>query len=239
MKTPLLVVLTVAVQLLAGCSGRPLVPGERQALHRVFGEQVDYDTVRVHDGVFRRTAKVRQALREEGVSLSAMLAEEGLTDDSGEVLSESEAIKRFIGNTPAFALGNRIYFSRDDYLDNLAYDESGMVRVTDLSLLAHEMMHVWQHQHRDQSGYSLAAIILQNIRYPDRYAFSLRPGKPLLEYRFEQQGAIVELYVHCSYMPATPYFEQLREVVGTVFDLSAPMRGRVGSTSINCLGEYP
>lgn len=206
-----------ALLILAGCCGRPLVPDEVMALRDIQGAQVRYDDVRVHDGLFRRTAKVRKALRQEGSTLAALLEQAALTDDNGDPLTEREAVQRFADRPDALTLGNHIYYQRDMYRDNFARGPNGEVPVWDLALLAHEITHVWQNQHRARTGYSLAAVILEHLRYDQPYAFRLAPGKAFLEYRFEQQGAMIQRYVICSYYPSTPWFEQLRAVVEPVF----------------------
>lgn len=207
----------LAVLVLAGCSGRPLVPDEVAALRGIQGEQVRYADVRVHDGVFRRTAKVRKALREEGSELSALLEQAALTDVSGRPLTERTAVQHFVARPDALTLGDHIYYQRDMYRKNFARGLNGDVPVWDLALLAHEVTHVWQHQNRSRTGYSLAAVILEHLRHDEPYAFRLAPGKAFLDYRFEQQGAMVQRYVICSYFPSTPWFEQLRAVVEPVF----------------------
>ncbi|KAF0809732.1 hypothetical protein A167_01548 [Alcanivorax sp. S71-1-4] len=207
----------LALLMLAGCSGRPLVPDEVAALRDIQGEQVHYEDVRLHDGMFRRTAKVRKALREEGNELTALLAQAALTDGRGQPMTERQAVQQFVARPDAVTLGDHIYYQRDMYRKNFARGQHGDVPVWDLALLAHEVTHVWQHQNRSRTGYSLAAVILEHLRHDAPYAFRLVPGKTFLEYRFEQQGAMVQRYVICSYFPATPWFEQLRAVVEPVF----------------------
>lgn len=97
-------------------------------------------------------------------------------------------INDFMGGV---VLWNHIHMStplyRKDYRD--AYED----------LFGHELTHVWQHQNRHWTGYSIWRALREQLRYEDPYYYDEQPildrtSKEFTKYRFEQQGAIVGDY---------------------------------------------
>lgn len=61
-----------------------------------------------------------------------------------------------------------------------------------LSILAHEMVHVWQYR----NGMTLLRYIWRDvIGHHGHYAYDLIPGKPYRDYGYEQQAAMMEDWV--------------------------------------------
>jgi len=61
-----------------------------------------------------------------------------------------------------------------------------------LSVLAHELVHVWQYQ----EGMTLLRYILRDVILRlGQYAYHLQPGKVFTAYGYEQQAAMVEDWV--------------------------------------------
>ncbi len=80
--------------------------------------------------------------------------------------------------------GRRIFWP------DLAADMSGDVRK--LSVLAHELVHVWQYE----TGMTLPKYVWRDvIGRLGRYAYRLKPGKPFTAYGYEQQAAMMEDWV--------------------------------------------
>jgi Domain of unknown function (DUF4157) len=87
--------------------------------------------------------------------------------------------------------------NNDIYMTSYSVDYS-----LDPYLLAHEVMHVWQWQNRQYTGYTFIKILSEHLTYCGLhfgcdavYDYTIKPGKRFLEYRFEQQGKIVQDYV--------------------------------------------
>ncbi len=86
-------------------------------------------------------------------------------------------------------LYNIIFYPEIYYQDDFSNNANNM------ALLAHEITHVWQHQCPDFQ-YSWINAALEHILYKKEevYQYNLEPGKTLLDYRFEQQGKIIQHY---------------------------------------------
>jgi len=96
----------------------------------------------------------------------------------------------------AVTIDNTVSFSKDSYsLDFSLVESIGL-----LSLLAHEVTHVWQYQNRVR-GYWWMKAALEHIRHRSQvYHYRLDRRKSLDEYRFEQQAQIVQDYVFAKSM---------------------------------------
>jgi hypothetical protein len=80
-------------------------------------------------------------------------------------------------------------------------------------LLAHELTHVWQWQHRDRTGYHPFRAAAEHVRSDDPYLFEEQTAD-FLSFGFEQQGAIMEEYVCCAVLdPAAPRTARLRAML--------------------------
>ncbi len=61
-----------------------------------------------------------------------------------------------------------------------------------LSVLAHELVHVWQYR----TGMTLLSYFLRDVLiHRGRYEYELIPGKPYCDYGYEQQAAMMEDWV--------------------------------------------
>ncbi|RCU48759.1 hypothetical protein DU002_13270 [Corallincola holothuriorum] len=74
------------------------------------------------------------------------------------------------------------------------------------SLFIHEMVHVWQYQNNVLNPIIAAAIemLRHMFQYHKAYQYTLEEGKDLLDYRIEQQAAIIEDYYRSQYLGAPP-----------------------------------
>jgi len=100
------------------------------------------------------------------------------------------------GDARAMAIKNSLLFRRGNYFEDftaVATTPDGPF-ISDRALLAHELMHVWQWQNRKETGFSLARAIAEHLEYGDdvyKYGYPFENGD-YLDYRYEQQGKIVE-----------------------------------------------
>ncbi|KIC46990.1 hypothetical protein RA28_04535 [Ruegeria sp. ANG-S4] len=196
----------------ASC-GRQLTPQERAFVGNIHGETVDADRVRLVKGApvaavtFTRKARPRLTCRER---ILPPVKTETVT-----------------GKPAAVALFNRVYFTKDWYLDDYMSQYPDRMNLIAAMLLAHEVTHVWQWQNRETTGYHPLRAAAEHGRLSDPYLFDLDTSPDFLAYGFEQQGSIVEEYVCCRALdPGAPRTKRLHDMLQPHFDLAALPGGR-------------
>ena len=177
-----------ALVCLSAC-GRTMTDGETRYAQSILTSDIALDKARFSGSDNRKFHRAIRQLREEGeIEILNRDLNEGNFEENKSLLAF--ALPEIFG-APAMAVGNTVFFSRDRYLD----DFSTTVFRDDLWLMAHELVHVWQWQNRDEIGYSFSKIVSEHLKYKDAvYDYQLETGKAFTDYRFEQQGAIVECY---------------------------------------------
>lgn len=175
-------VVVVLAIVLAGC-GRPLTPGEREFARALHGDALDPDRVRLIEGAplapvtFRYRARPRTSCRERILP--------PVTDE-------------FVTSKPAaVTLFSRVLFTRDWYAADYLPDYPDRMDLIAAMLLGHELTHVWQWQNRAQTRYNPLRAAGEHNRSDDPYLFEMTDAPDLLDYAYEQQGAIVEEYICC------------------------------------------
>ncbi|WP_370208869.1 hypothetical protein [Pararhodobacter marinus] len=177
--------------LIAGC-GRPLTVPEADLAARLFGPGLDPAPVRiVENGLVGLRSHVFP------VRPRTTCRERILPPAEGPV---SEA------RGAGVVLGNRMQIRpdlfREDYLRREG--EAGAVSLGAAMFLAHELTHVWQHQNRARTGYSLWRVGREHVALEDPYLFDTdadsdaAEGARFLDYGYEQQASLVEEYVCCE-----------------------------------------
>jgi len=167
--------------LLAACS-RPLSPAETEFAHDLFGPSLDTSQVRVTQGLgiapLYSTVPVRRA------TLKA-------TDQA----CVRKPLPRGAQPPQAFAYRNWLHFDSTLYSSDMAYRWPKALRIPQALILAHELTHAWQWQHRATNGYSATRVIAESLRLADPY-YAPPGSRPVFHsYGFEQQAAMVEDFV--------------------------------------------
>ena len=200
-------VLVLFVLVFASC-GRPLTPQEQAFAGNIHGDTLALDRVRLVEGApvaaitYKREARPRLACRER---ILPPVKEEIVT-----------------GKPAAVALFNRIYFTKDWYLDDYMPQYPEQMHLIAAMLLAHELTHVWQWQNRKTTGYHPLRAAAEHGGQKDPYLFDLDTSPDFLAYGFEQQGAIVEEYVCCRALdPDAARTRRLHRMLSPHFDLSS------------------
>ncbi|WP_171209870.1 MULTISPECIES: hypothetical protein [unclassified Ruegeria] len=200
------------LMVLATC-GRPLTEQERAFASNIQGETLNLDRVRLVEGApvasvtYTRKARPRLACRER---ILPPVKEETVT-----------------GKPAAVALFNRVYFTKDWYLDDYMSKYPERVNLIAAMLLAHELTHVWQWQNRATTGYHPLRAAAEHTGQDDPYLFDLDTSPDFLAYGFEQQGAIVEEYVCCRALdPDAPRTQRLHDMLSKHMDVSTLPQGR-------------
>lgn len=191
---------------LAAC-GRPLTDGEREFAVRIHGDALDLDRVRLVEGApvgnvtFRRTKRPRVTCRERI-----------LPPARDEVVTSKPA---------AVALFNRVFFTRDWYLEDYAPQYPDQLYLVEAMLLSHELTHVWQWQNRRQTGYDPLRAASEQLQVDDPYLFDFEGAPEFLSFAYEQQAAIVEEYVCCRALaPDAARTERLHAMLSGAFPVS-------------------
>ncbi|MFX0547369.1 hypothetical protein ACEWPL_017680 [Roseovarius sp. S1116L3] len=200
--------------LIAGFSGctRPLTENERRFAADVIGPTLDVDAVRIARGF---TPIPAAPAAPDTSDLYPVIEENTVTGLCTRAAPEPRS-----GPPPGWALWNRVHFSREFYRGDLAPAWPDAARFPQALVFAHELVHVWQWQNRDTTGYRPTRAALESLMNMDPYFYS--PGKDasFLEFGYEQQGALLEDYLcHALYDPAGPRRAELRPLLAPYFPL--------------------
>ncbi|GHF55824.1 hypothetical protein [Seohaeicola zhoushanensis] len=205
--------LLCSVLALAAC-GRPLTVNERAFAAAIMGDQLNAKRIRLVDGApvgpvtFHRKPRPRVTCRE----LILPPVKEAI------VTAKPAAVTLF----------NTVFFARDWYTDDYLRGYPDRMSLTAAMLLGHELVHVWQWQNRDRTGYSPLRAAAEHGRSPDPYLFSLDTSPDLLDFGFEQQGSIMEEYVCCRALaPDAARTKRLHEMLSANLPVSdLPKNGK-------------
>jgi hypothetical protein len=134
-------------------------------------------------------------------------------------------------NTGALALFQNVFIRDDLYREDMVEGWPRVLPLADAMLLAHEMVHAWQWQNRDLTGYHPVRAAFEHVGSADPYLFELGTDTDFLDYGYEQQGSIMEEYVCCRTLaPGAARTERLHGMLAEYFALSPldrPMSERV------------
>lgn len=191
---------------LAGCASRPLSLHERAFLSTIHGPALDTRPVRLHDGAlvgevtYTRPQRPRVTCQER-------------------IFPPPPPDEREITVSPgAVAVFHNVFMRRDLYRDDYLPEYPERAHLYAMMLLAHEMTHVWQWQHRGRTGYNPLKAMNEHAVAPDPYLFDLATTARFLDYGYEQQGAIVEEYVCCRTLdPGADRTRRLHDMLSGAF----------------------
>lgn len=216
MRRALALLLCAAVAL-AGC-GRPLTGTERAFAETLQGRGMALDRVRLVRGAPVGTITFRRKPRPP-----VTCRERIMPPETDEIVTTRPA---------AVTLLNRIFLSKDWYLDNYAPGYPERLYLVEAMLLAHELTHVWQWQNRARTGYTPLRAAAEHGAGADPYLFDLAAAPDFLSFGYEQQGAIVEEYLCCRTLaPRAARTERLHEMLSGAFPVSPLPRGK-GETAV-------
>ncbi len=191
--------------LLAAC-GRPLTPNEVAFLADLHGPSLDAGAVRLHDGLAVGTPEEIPA--PPRLSCQSRI----FPPPRGDTIRV---------NTGAMAIFEDIYVRRDLYREDMVAGWPEVLPLADAMLLAHEMVHAWQWQNRDVTGYHPLRAAFEHVRQADPYLFDLETEADFLDYGYEQQGSIMEEYVCCRTLaPEATRTQRLHAMLSKHFALS-------------------
>ncbi len=198
--------LTLLLFLFLAACGRPLTQGETDFANSLFGPTLD--TPRIRIAPFTSLDKITETRpRRPRVTCR-------------ERIWPKPKTRTVTTHTAAFVLYHRINISRDLYLSDYMKKYPRAMSLPAAMLIAHEMTHVWQWQHRDKTGYTPLKALNEHRIGKDPYLLNLTTKARFLDYPYEQQGAIVEEYVCCRALdPQGARTKRLHALLKGVFPL--------------------
>lgn len=119
---------------------------------------------------------------------------------------------------PGFAVGNVIFLSDGFYSVDSGFLWPEAVRLPHTLIFAHELVHVWQWQNRERTGYAPWRALAEGIG-ADAYFYRPDDGEQFLGFGYEQQASIVEDYLcYLILDPSDPEIDELRSLVAPIVD---------------------
>lgn len=111
-------------------------------------------------------------------------------------------------------LWENVYTSPDWSVPNYLPNYPEQMHMTAALFFAHEMVHVWQWQNREITGYTPLRAAREHKNGADPYQFESASAETFLDYGYEQQAAVVEEYLCCSLLdPDAPRTTRLRNLL--------------------------
>ena len=202
--------LLVCGVLALGACARPLTQNERRFAADILGPTLNVDDVRIARGFGPLPATSEDADKSD---LYPIIAENQISG-----LCDRAAPEPRSGPPPGWALWSRIHMSREFYRADLAPDWPRSARFPQALVLAHELVHVWQWQHRGTTGYRPVRAAVENVMNMDPYFYVPGPDASFLKFGFEQQAALLEDYLcYTLYDPGAPRRTELRPLLAPYF----------------------
>jgi len=125
--------------------------------------------------------------------------------------------------TLAAVLFNTIYVREGVYQPDMLPNYPREIYLPDAMLLGHEMVHVWQWQNREVTGYHPLLAALEHASGRDPYLIDPETTADFLSFGFEQQGAIMDEYICClALAPDADRTRRLYTMLDVHFDLPPP-----------------
>ncbi|MBI1416372.1 MAG: hypothetical protein GC146_04040 [Limimaricola sp.] len=194
----------LACLLLAAC-GRPLTPHELAFIEDLQGGQLNPAHVRISDGLASGPPITIAAPPRVTCQQRIYPPPAGPTVQTG---------------TAAMTIFQTVYVHPQLYRDDFLADWPRRIDLPDAMLIAHEMVHVWQWQHRDETHYFPLKAAMEHVQSQDPYLFDPNTHADFLSLGYEQQGAIMEEYVCCRTLaPEAARTKRLHDMLAKVFGL--------------------
>lgn len=193
---------------LSAC-GRPMAPGERALASDIFGPALNTDVIRVKSG-FRGAPTTKDAPLPPKIEKIELRP--GVCDRVSPTPPD--------GPPPAWALYNNIHFAKDYYRSDLAPGWPEQTLIPQTLIFAHELVHVWQWQHRKRTGYRPIKAGLESVLTGDPYFYVPGEGGDYLQYGFEQQASLLEDYFcYGLFDPENPRRAKIRHTLAPYFQM--------------------
>ena len=195
------------ILMVAAC-GRPLTDTETAFMATLTGDTLDPAPVRIAEagivGLRSATYPVRPR-----------------TTCRERILPPPES-DTFTARTAGVVLFNRAYIRPDWFLDDYMADWPEGQSIVAAMFFAHEMIHVWQWQNRELTGYHPLRAASEHVPGADPYLFDPDETRlSFLEFGYEQQASLVEEFVCCRALdPEGARTERLAALLSEVMPIA-------------------
>lgn len=213
MRAPLF--LFSLVLALSGCA-RTMTVNEQIFAKNLFGPTLDTSEVIVTAGVGIIPLPVKP--RRLGPAPEVVEAAPAKVIKAPDDLCVRRPSPRREWNWPAaFVLDNNIFFSFKYYPFDAFEGLPETAKYPASILMAHELVHVWQWQNRDITGYSPLLGGHESLNSRDPYYYESAGLPEFLSFGYEQQAAIVEDFVcYALFDPEDPMLDELAAILRPV-----------------------
>ena len=192
----------LALCLAAGCT-RGLSPAETAFATAMFGDEIDTGRVRVTQG-----------LGLAPLVKTTVAATRRVDPVEGACIRTPSPVRP---PPRAFALADRVHFTHDLYSSDMLSGWPDGLRVPHGLIMAHELVHVWQWQNRDRTGYRPWRAAAESLRFADPYFYET---ETFARMGYEQQAALVEDWLCFAVIdPDHPRKAELEKILAPVFPL--------------------
>ena len=199
----------IALVCLSACS-RPLSENEVQMSQTLFGDTLDTSKVRVRAGVGALPLPNPDPIPED-------VAKAAPRDIPKTVCDRVPQPDQKWTYPAGFVLWNQIYLKREFYRDDMFDGWPESLPMPHALLMAHELVHVWQWQNRDRTGYTPFKSGAESFQPGDPYYWPGREPGAYLSYNFEAQAALVEDYMCMTlFVPDHPRRKELEALIAPV-----------------------
>ena len=212
-RTLLILVIGAALAVTSGCA-RKLSETEVEMSQLVFGDSIDTDKVRVRAGIGVLPLPKTDPIPKDAPKRDARKLPKGVCDRVPQP-------DRKIEFPAGFVLWNQVFLKRDLYRDDMFEGWPESLPMPHALLMMHELVHVWQWQNRDRTGYTPGRSGAESLRKGDPYYWPGREAGAYLSYGFEAQAAMVEDYMCMTlFDPGNPRRDELAALVGPVLPVA-------------------
>ena len=193
---------------LAAC-GRVLTPTEETLIGEITGDDLDVSPIRLVEapfiGVTTRTFATRpQTTCRERIHRAP----------SGPTVQS---------RTAGAVAWTHVLTSPDWTIPDYAPNNPDVINLSAAMFFAHEMIHIWQWQNRDVTGYSPFRGLAEHKPGVDPYLFDPQSEISFLEFGYEQQASLVEEFICCrTIAPNAARTERLYQTLAQVMPVQHP-----------------
>ncbi len=207
-------ILMAGLLVVSTACARPLSNTEVEMSQLVFGETLDTNKVRVRAGIGILPLPKPEPIPQDAPRQDARKLPKGVCDRVPQPV-------RRIEFPAGFVLWNQVFLKRDLYRDDMFEGWPNSLPMPHALLMMHELVHVWQWQNRDRTGYTPGRSGAESLRKGDPYYWPGREAGAYLSYGFEAQAAMVEDYMCMTlFDPTNPRRADLAALIGPVLPVT-------------------
>lgn len=193
---------------LSACA-RGLTPQERQMTTELMGQSIDAERARwIEFGVIGMTSRTYPTRPQITCR---------------ERIGPAPTGPSFQGRTAGAVAWDHVLTSPDWTLPNYLEGYPNRINLVAAMFFAHEMVHIWQWQNREITGYSPFKGLSEHRPGIDPYLFDPEQEIQFLQMGYEQQAALVEEFICCRTLaPDAPRTQRLYDTLSQAMPVTHP-----------------